>query len=95
MAKNSDVVKAFFNGQDNVKTANLYIENDKLINYYTVLAERLPREGGEFHFILNETKYSRSTSTIQSVIYKQASGHSFETVDNKPMGVSKLQPLNA
>lgn len=95
MAKNIEVVEAFFNGQNSGKTTNLYIENNKLVNYYTALAERVPRGDGSFHFILNETKYSRSTSAIQSMIRKEAQNHSFETVDNKPMGVYRLQKLDA
>jgi hypothetical protein len=92
LAKNVDVVEAFFNGQSNVKTTNLYIEDNKLVNYATTLAERVPQESGEYHFIINETKYSRSTSAIQTMIRRCASSHSHKTVDGKPMGTFRLQP---
>lgn len=61
MAKNIDVINAFVNGDSKPKTTNLKIEGDKLINYGTVIAER----NGD-QLIVNVTKYSVSTTTIQN-----------------------------
>lgn len=61
--KNIDIVRRFFNGYTRGRAANLYIDNDKLINYNTCLAQRIA--GG---YIVNIDKYSRSTSAIQSKI---------------------------
>lgn len=66
MAKNIDVLKAFVSGDDNVKTKNLKIEGDQLINYDTVIAERKWMPSGEFYFTVNTTKYSNSTTTTQN-----------------------------
>ncbi len=60
---NKEFVKKFAQGATTGKYSNLRIDGNKLINYWTVIAERV--EGG---IRLNERKYSRSTSAIQSLI---------------------------
>lgn len=60
--KNVDVIKNFVNGSTKGKTANLYIEGDKLFNYNTCIAQRVDNN----NMIVNMTKYSTSTSTIQN-----------------------------
>lgn len=60
---NKEFIKKFAQGATSGKYSNLRIDGDKLINYWTVIAERV--EGG---IRLNERKYSRSTSVIQSII---------------------------
>jgi hypothetical protein len=69
MAKNIDVIKAFANGDSKPKTKNLHIEDDKLFNYNTCIAERWEKLGGEeYGFVINVTRYSQSTTTIQNKI---------------------------
>lgn len=65
MAKNIDVIHAFIDGEDKPKTANLRIEDNKLINYNTVIAERNDESND---FIINVTKYSSSTTRIQNAL---------------------------
>jgi hypothetical protein len=75
MAKmtNQNVIKAFFQGElgkIESYTGNLYIINttisSRLMNYGTVLAER--HEG---KWLINTTKYSVTTSKIQSYINRE------------------------
>lgn len=61
--RNIDLIAKFFNGGTTGHGSNLYIDNDKLIEYSTTLAQRV--NGG---YILNTTKYSRTTSKIQNWI---------------------------
>lgn len=90
MAKNRDVVEAFFRGESHPKTTNLKIDGDRLINYYTVLAERRVTDDGELEFVLNETRYSNSTSRIQHCIRMEAMYRNHTKVFDKPMGISRL-----
>lgn len=60
---NEKFIKMFANGATRGKYSNLRIDGDRLINYWTVIAERVA--GG---IRLNERKYSRSTTRIQSLI---------------------------
>lgn len=69
--KNLDVIVTFVNGGSKAKTNNLYIENDKLFNYNTCIAERYEKLGGELGFIVNATKYSQSTTTIQNKLMNE------------------------
>jgi hypothetical protein len=65
--KNIDVIKTFANGGAKAKTKNLRIEGDRLMNYDTCIAERWAKLGGEeYGFVVNVTKYSQSTTTIQN-----------------------------
>jgi uncharacterized membrane protein len=97
MAKNIDVMVAFVNGDDNVKTKNLRIVSHefgtRLFNYDTCLAERTV-VGGEFRgYKVNCTKYSNSTTTIQNkllpLIESVYGGH-IKVAVNIPMGTKDL-----
>lgn len=68
MAKNIDVIQDFINGDNKPKTKNLRIEDSRLINYNTVIAER-SKYGNAF--VVNITKYSTSTSTIQNKLMSE------------------------
>ena len=60
--KNSEVAKAFvYNYVNNAKTTNVEFTSNKLYSYSTVIAQRLD----DGRIILNETKYSVSTSRHQ------------------------------
>lgn len=91
MVKNVDVLQAFINGETQGNGSNLYIEKDKLFNYGTVIAER-DLTSDEPRFILNKTKYSRSTSTIQNKLELMMLHHdiTYSVIDNVRMGANKL-----
>lgn len=61
--RNRDLVERFFDGYTSGRGSNLYIDGDKLVEYSTTLAQRVP--GG---YVLNLGKYSRTTSKIQTWI---------------------------
>lgn len=104
MTKNIDVIKAFINGDVNCKTRNLTIKSDgeiiQLFNYNTVIAERIAdlgystfSIGGEkAGFVVNETKYSTSTSTIQNAVKRELEAYGFKylTLDDVEMGAKSL-----
>jgi hypothetical protein len=84
--RNIEVVRNFINGATKGKTTNLYIDGDKLINYTTTL---LQRHNGKF--IVNISKYSSSTSRIQSMILKELPEYGVKyKVGNLHRGVSNL-----
>ena len=60
---NKEFIRKFAQGATRGQYSNLRIDGDKLINYWTVIAERV--DGG---IRLNERRYSRSTDVIQSLI---------------------------
>lgn len=104
MAKNIDVIRAFIKGEVGCKTRNLTIkENDgiiQLFNYNTVIAERVESLGYDLFniggekapFVVNETKYSTSTSTIQNALKRELQYYSFRylTLDDVEMGAQAL-----
>lgn len=63
---NEDLIRRFSNGYTSGRSfsGNLYIEGDKLINYWTTIAKR----NEEGNVVLNSDKYSRTTSKIQGYI---------------------------
>ena len=72
--KNVDVVKLFVAGVEKGKTTNVRIEGSheeaRLMNYNTCLAQRVVKDA-KVTYIVNNTKYSRSTSAIQKMIENQ------------------------
>lgn len=82
--KNADVVRKFLNGETKGKAGNLHIEGDKLINYFTVIAQRI---NGVVH--INTTKYSMSTTTVQNMIVREL--YNAPTVQDVPKGASDLR----
>lgn len=98
MAKNIDVLIAFVNGDDNVKTKNLHIKQHdsgtRLYNYDTCIAERTEINGYFRGFKVNMTKYSKSTTTIQNKLIqairdKYGAIH-INIVTNIPIGTKEL-----
>ncbi len=60
---NQSVINAFALGQKaKSSNGNLYSTADKLINYHTCIAQRLPNGT----IVVNSTKYSTSTSKLQN-----------------------------
>lgn len=83
---NLEVIKNFVNGKD-AHTANVRSVNGKLINYSTILAERL--EDGSF--IMNMTKYSPTTSKVQFYIRQELKGRKVkQTTKYVPLGTQNL-----
>lgn len=68
MAKNMDVIRGFVARFTKVpKAGNLYVENGKLINYYTVIGQYINNE-----LYVNTSKYSVSTTKIQNMLVREA-----------------------
>lgn len=76
--KNVDVIRTFINGGRNAKTENLRIIANVLENYSTVLAEFT-----EYGLIVNSTKYSVSTSKIQSALRFELSNAGISYIELK------------
>lgn len=66
--KNIDVIRAFVERNKPCKTKNLSFDGTRLVNYYTTLAEYDPETRT---FYLNRTKYSTSTSKIQTYLNRE------------------------
>ena len=69
MLSNKAVVENFAVGK-NSHNRNLESSGTRLINYSTCLAQFYANK-----LYINETKYSHSTSVIQSLVRKQFEGH--------------------
>ena len=67
MIKNKDVVLSFINGLSAYNT-NLRSTSSKLYSYNTCIAEHLGFINGCETIIVNKTKYSKTTSTIQNML---------------------------
>ena len=61
--KNSDVIKKFLI-KESAGGSNLYSDGDRLINYSTTLAQW----HDNYHLIVNNTRYSVSTSKNQNLL---------------------------
>lgn len=90
--KNINVINTFINGGNKSKTANVHIEDDKLFNYGTCIAERFLRVGGqEYGFVINATKYSQTTTTIQNMLLNSIDEDQIVAVlTSIPMGETSL-----
>lgn len=83
---NLEVIMNFVNG-NYAHTANVRSIYGKLINYSTVLAERL--EDGSF--LLNMTKYSPTTSKVQYYLRNELKGKKVkQTTKYVPVGTQRL-----
>ncbi len=86
---NQSVINAFICGKSaNSSNRNLRSYGNKLVSYYTTIAERL----ADGTIILNRTKYSVSTSKIQTYILKDVLNNKLnhKEVYNVPLGASDL-----
>ena len=83
---NQQVINAFKQGRKGTSSnGNLRSTGDKLINYYTTIAQRLTNG----KVIMNSTKYSVSTSKIQS--WTRRTLDTYTEVTDVPRGTSDLQ----
>jgi len=89
---NIDIIKTFLNGGDKAKTTNLRIEGNKLFNYQTCIAERNWNNNYGHNFIVNVTKYSKSTTTIQNQLIQLIGSNdsNVEWVAEIPIGTTSL-----
>jgi len=84
---NKSVINAFLCGNSaSSSNRNLRTYEGKLVSYYTVIAQRL----SDGTILLNKTKYSVSTSKIQSWLYASVVGKKTKDVTNVPLGTYDL-----
>lgn len=85
--KNIEVIKQFLNkSSGNSDTGNLISDGVKLINYNTCIAEWI-----DSLLLVNVTKYSKSTSRIQSMlIHELKSRDALLAIDNVPINTKYL-----
>jgi hypothetical protein len=86
---NQSVINAFLCGKSaKSSNGNLRTDGNKLVSYYTAIAVRM----GDT-IVLNRTKYSVSTSKIQTwLLYSVIeSGLQYKEVCNVPLGGYKLE----
>lgn len=88
--RNNDLISKFVNGGTRGTGSNMYIDNDKLIEWNTCLAQRV--NGG---YILNLTKYSRTTSRWQNDIKYYVGSKVVATVNGLDFGVKDLTRYTA
>lgn len=88
MKANKDIINDFVNGKAYSHNTNLRAVGDRIINYSTTLAQRCGKK-----IIFNTTKYSVSTSRIQSWLRYAIEDFDLIVVDNVPMGTIDLQPF--
>ncbi|MNS17327.1 hypothetical protein D3C72_490010 [compost metagenome] len=65
--RNADLIENFLNGHDEGSGSNLRIDGNKLVNYETVIAQRV--SGG---VVINTTYYSQTTARHQSKLKREA-----------------------
>ena len=90
MKSHKNIINDFINGKAYSHNTNLRVGcmGDRIINYSTTLAQRCGKK-----IIFNATKYSVSTSKIQSWLRYAIKDFDLIVVDNVPMGTIDLQPF--
>lgn len=86
--RNIEVIKQFLNkSSGNSDTKNLISDGVKLFSYNTCIAEWT-----DDFVLFNVTKYSRSTSRIQSMILRELKKliHKSVSIDNVPINTHRL-----
>lgn len=85
--RNIEVIKQFLNkSSGNSDTGNLISDGVKLINYTTCIAEWT-----DSLLLVNVTKYSKSTSRIQSMlIHELKSRYALLAIENVPINTKYL-----
>lgn len=85
--RNQEVISKFVNFAESAATANVRSTGDKLLSYYTCIAQR--HEG---KIIVNVTRYSITTSKLQNNLRYELSGYDVIEVTNVPIGTCNLVP---
>lgn len=77
------IMEKFFDGAVKGKASSLRIEDDKLFNYQTVIAQRVNGV-----IVINVTKYSRTTTVHQNRLTRAL--YNAKTIDDVPKGCQDL-----
>ena len=85
--RNKEVISKFVNFAESAATANVRSTGDKLLSYYTCIAQR--HEG---KIIVNVTRYSITTSKMQNNLRYELSGYDVIEVTSVPRGTCDLVP---
>ena len=85
--RNQEVISKFVNFAESAATANVRSTGDKLLSYYTCIAQR--HEG---KIIVNVTRYSMTTSKLQGHVRWELSGYDVTEVTGVPRGTCNLVP---
>ena len=85
--RNQEVISKFVNFAESAATANVRSTGDKLLSYYTCIAQR--HEG---KIIVNVTRYSTTTSKMQNYLRCELSGYDVIEVTGVPRGTCNLVP---
>ena len=88
--KNSEVCKVFVNGANEGNGSNLRIINNRLYSYNTCICERFVNGCGHYNFIMNETKYSVTTSRHQYYLRYALRYENVIPANNVPRGAESL-----
>ena len=89
--KNSVVCEKFVNGANEGKGSNLRILDNRLYSYNTCICERFVNERGYYNFIMNETKYSVSTSRHQYYLRYALRNENVIPANNVPKRANSLR----
>ena len=85
--RNQEVISKFVHFAESAATANVRSNGDKLFNYATCIAQR--HEG---KIIVNNTRYSVTTSKMQCYVRRELSGYDVIEVTGVPRGTCNLVP---
>ena len=85
--RNQEVISKFVNFAEAASPAIVRSPGDKLLSYYTCIAQR--HEG---KIIVNVTRYSMTTSKLQDHVRWELSGYDVIEVTNVPIGTRDLVP---
>ena len=88
--KNSVLCERFVNGANEGNGSNMRINNNRLYSYNTCICERFVNERGYYNFIMNETKYSISTSRHQSYVRYALRNENVIPANNVPKRANSL-----
>lgn len=88
--KNSEVCKVFANGANEGNGSNMRIFNNRLYSYNTCICERFANGRGQYNFIMNETKYSVTTSRHQYYLRYALRYENVIPANNVPRGAESL-----
>lgn len=67
--KTSDLVEMWLKAsKPKGKASSAYFEGDKIVSYGTVMAQRIRNRSGNVGYLLNDERYSNTTSILQGII---------------------------
>lgn len=97
MKTNSEVAEAFVLGNPSAN-ANMTSTGDRIFSYSTCIAESFLNRYNEICFVVNETKYSNTTTRHRSYVYDELNKLLFKgfivivkRVDDVPRGTQSLK----